>query len=321
MKIVFLERAAVGKDIDLSAFEKFGEVVCYDTTLSEEVPGRVADAEVVVINRLRMNEESLKGVGNLKLIAITATGTNMIDWDYVRSRGIQVENVRGYSTNAVAQHTFALTLALIHKICYYDRFVKSGGYCGAEGLYEFERGLFELQGKTWGIIGMGAIGRRVAALAENFGCNVIYYSTSGENREQPYECVDLDGLLARSDILSIHAPLNEKTEGLLDRRAFAKMKSTGILINVGRGPIVNEGDLAEALKAGQLRAAGLDVLSQEPMNPENPLLQIQDSSRLLITPHMAWTPVETRKRVIEEVHKIVQRYVTEKNLSHECPTR
>ncbi len=305
MKMVFLERAAVGKDVDISMFHNLGEVISYDMTLPEEVPERVQDAEVIVINRLPMNEESIGRAKKLRQIAITATGTNMIDWDYVNSRGIKVSNVSGYSTNAVAQHTFALTLALIHKICYYDRFVKNGGYCKNEGLYEFERGLFELEGKTWGVMGMGAIGSRVAHLAQEFGCHVVYYSTSGKNADQPYERVNLDDILERSDILSIHAPLNAQTEGLIDRRALLKMKNTAILINVGRGPIVRETDLADALEAGDIRAAGLDVLTREPMDPDSPLLRIQDSSRLLITPHMAWTPVETRKRVMAEVYRLI----------------
>lgn len=306
MKIVLLERAAVGKDVDISMLEKLGEVTSYDMTLPEEVPDRVEDADVVVINRLPMNEKSIGRAKKLRQIAITATGTNMIDWGYVNSRGIKVSNVKGYSTNAVAQHTFALVLALIHKICYYDHFVKSGAYCSKEGLYEFERGLFELEGKTWGIIGMGAIGRRVAHLAEEFGCHVIYYSTSGKNSDQPYERVEFAQLLNRSDILSIHAPLNDQTEGLMNRNALRKMKRTAILINVGRGPIVVEEDLANALEEGEIRAAGLDVLSKEPMDPENPLLRIQDSSRLLITPHMAWTPVETRRRVMSEIYRLIE---------------
>lgn len=306
MKIVLLERAAVGMDVDISMLKDLGEVVSYDSTLPEEVPERVKDADVVVINRLAMNGESLGNAKRLRQIAITATGTNMIDWDYVNARGIQVSNVKGYSTNAVAQHTFALALALIHKICYYDHFVKSGEYCRQEGLYEFERGLFELEGKTWGIIGMGAIGSRVAKLARSFGCRVIYYSTSGRNTDQPYERVEFQEILAQADILSIHAPLNGQTEGLINREALRQMKKTAILINVGRGPIVAEADLADALEAGEIRAAGLDVLAKEPMDPENPLLRIQDSSRLLITPHMAWTPVETRRRVMREIERLIR---------------
>lgn len=306
MKIVLLERAAVGMDVDISMLKDLGEVVSYDSTLPEEVPERVKDADVVVINRLAMNGESLGNAKRLRQIAITATGTNMIDWDYVNARGIQVSNVKGYSTNAVAQHTFALALALIHKICYYDHFVKSGEYCRQEGLYEFERGLFELEGKTWGIIGMGAIGSRVAKLAHSFGCRVIYYSTSGRNTDQPYERVEFQEILAQADILSIHAPLNGQTEGLINREALRQMKKTAILINVGRGPIVAEADLADALEAGEIRAAGLDVLAKEPMDPENPLLRIQDSSRLLITPHMAWTPVETRRRVMREIERLIR---------------
>ena len=307
MKIVLLERAAEGMDVDISMLKDLGEVVSYDSTLPEEVPERVKDADcVVVINRLAMNGESLGNAKRLRQIAITATGTNMIDWDYVNARGIQVSNVKGYSTNAVAQHTFALALALIHKICYYDHFVKSGEYCRQEGLYEFERGLFELEGKTWGIIGMGAIGSRVAKLARSFGCRVIYYSTSGRNTDQPYERVEFQEILAQADILSIHAPLNGQTEGLINREALRQMKKTAILINVGRGPIVAEADLADALEAGEIRAAGLDVLAKEPMDPENPLLRIQDSSRLLITPHMAWTPVETRRRVMREIERLIR---------------
>ncbi len=311
MEIVFLERGAVGEDIGLSAFEKLGHITVYGGTLPEEVPERAKEADILVINRLRMDKTGLAGAKKLKLITVTATGTDMIDWDYVNERGIKVANVRGYSTDAVAQHTMAMALCLIQRLEYYKAYVRSGAYCEAGGLYEFDRSLFELRGKTWGILGLGAIGRRVAELASAFGCRIIYASASGKNTNQPYELVSMEELFRRSDILSVHAPLNEFTRGLMDRDAFRQMKKESIFLNLGRGSIVSEEALAEALEAGEIRAAGLDVLAKEPMAPDSPLLPLLDSEKLLITPHIAWTPLETRRRVMEQIYEEIKTFLQE----------
>lgn len=312
MEIVMLEKGSLGDDLDLSYFEKLGTVRYYDATSQEEAPGRIGDADVVVVNKLLMNERTLKDAKKVRLIALTATGTNNIDFEYTQKRGIAVRNVAGYSTDAVAQHTFALLFYLLHRMSYYDNYVKSGAYSESKGFSHFAEKFFELPGKTWGIIGMGAIGQRVAALAAAFGCRVIYYSTSGKNELKTYERVDLDTLLKNSDIVSLHAPLNENTEGMICRETLDKMKRTAYLINVARGGLVVEQDLADALEEGRIKGAGLDVVTAEPIRKDNPLCKISDSRKLIITPHMAWAPVETRERLMRRVYANIKE-VMEKN--------
>ena len=309
MKIVVLEGNSLGKDIDLTVFEKLGEVTVYDQSFVEDTPEKVKDADIIIVNKVPMNEQTLGEAPNLKMIAITATGYNMIDKAYTDSRGIVVANVGGYSTDSVAQHTFALALYLIDQMAYYDDYVKSGEYVKSDIFCHFDKKIFELAGKTWGIIGMGAIGRKVAQIASVFGCKVIYYSTTGKNHNQEYDSVSLDELLVQSDIVSIHAPLNPVTENLMNMENFKKMKPSAILVNVARGPIVNEADLVKALKEGVIAAAGLDVISAEPMKEGNPLLEIQDSSKLIVTPHIAWATGEARQRLTDEVYLNIEAFL------------
>lgn len=310
MKIVVLDARTVGEDIDWSGFEKLGEVVRYDYSLSEEVPERVQDAEVILVNKVPVNAQTIGTANALKLVCVTATGTNNLDKEYLEERGIQWHNVAGYSTETVAQHTFAMLFYLLEKLRYYDDYVKNGEYAKSPIFTHFAETFTEIQGKTWGIIGLGAIGRRVADIAEAFGAHVIYYSASGRAPQMGYEQVDFDTLLEAADILSVHAPLNEYTQSLMNREAFSKMKSSCIFLNLGRGPIVVEQDLYEALRDGEIAAAGLDVLCKEPVTPDNPLLQIRDSRRLLITPHAAWASVEARKRLMQMVLEQVTAYVS-----------
>lgn len=287
MKIVFLDAKTIGEDIDLSGFDELGEVVKYGFSTAEEARERSKDADVLVLNKVQVNEQTIGAAKHLKLVCVTATGTNNLDKEYLAKQGIEWRNVAGYSTESVAQHTFAMLFYLLEKLPYYDNYVKSEKYVNDVSFTHFAKAFHELSGKTYGIIGLGNIGRRVADIAKAFGCHVIYYSTSGRNSQPDYERVSFDELLERSDIVSIHAPLDENTLGLMNQKAFAKMKSSAILLNVGRGPIINEADLAEALNNRTIAAAGLDVLSVEPMQPENPLRGIKDSERLLITPHIA----------------------------------
>lgn len=308
MKIVFLDAKTIGEDLDLSGFDRLGEVVKYGFSTEEEAAERSKDADVLIINKTPINERSIGKAENLKLVCVTATGTNNLDKKYLEQRGIAWRNVAGYSTETVAQHTFALLFYLLEKMSYYDHYVKSGQYTDDVLFTHFENVFHELSGKTWGIIGMGAIGRRVADIAKMFGCRVLYYSTSGKNQQPGYERVDWDTLLRESDVISVHAPLTEETLNLVDAETFAKMKSTAIFINVGRGPIVVEQDLYEALESGQIAAAGLDVLREEPMSKENPLLKIKDSSRLMITPHIAWASVEARTRLMQTIESQVREF-------------
>ena len=301
MKIVFLDAKTIGDDIDLSGFYRLGEVVKYDFSTSEEVPKRVEDADVIILNKVEINEETIGNAKKLKLVCVTATGTNNLDKDYLEKRGIQWRNVAGYSTEIVTQHTFAMLFYLMEKLSYYDDYVKSGKYVEDKLFTHFSNTFHELNGKTWGIIGLGAIGSRVAQIAKAFGANVLYYSTSGKNTNLLYEQVDLEALLSLSDIVSVHAPLNENTKGLMDIEKFKMMKKESIFLNLGRGPIVVEKDLVEALENNIIGAAGLDVLCVEPMEKESPFLKIKDSNRLLITPHIGWAAVEARTRLMKTI--------------------
>lgn len=299
MKIVFLDAKTIGDDIDLSGYKELGEVVTYDFSTTEEARERTKDADVIVLNKVEINETSIGEAAHLKLVCVTATGTNNLDKEYLAKRNIPWRNVAGYSTETVAQHTFALLFYLMEKLRYYDDYVKSERYVEDVSFTHFDHVFHELSGKTWGIIGLGAIGRRVADIAKLFGCHVIYYSTSGKNDQKDYERVSFDELLCTSDIVSVHAPLTPETNGLMNAEAFGKMKPEAIFLNLGRGPIVVEQDLADALKHGQIAAAGLDVLCKEPMAADNPLKEIKDSERLLITPHIAWASIEARTRLMQ----------------------
>lgn len=298
MKIVFLDVKTIGEDIDLSGFDRLGEVVKYGFSSQEEIPERVKDADVLVLNKAQINEQSIGTAENLKLVCVTGTGTNNLDKEYLRKKGIAWRNAENYSTETVTQHTFAMLFYLLEKLRYYDDYVKEEHYVNDTNFKHFEEHFTEIHKKTWGIIGLGNIGRRVADIAKAFGARVIYYSASGKEAQEGYEQVDLDTLLVESDILSVHAPLNQYTEGLMDAEKFRKMKKNCIFLNLGRGPIVVEQDLYEALIHEEIRAAGLDVLCQEPMSDKNPLLKIKDSKKLLITPHIAWASVEARTHLM-----------------------
>lgn len=308
MKVVQLDRNTLGYDIDTSVFKNFGEYESYDSDTLENNKEHIKDADVVIFNKAKMNEEMLKDAPNVKMLAITATGFDNIDLDYCKKRGIAAANVKAYSTPAVAQHTFALALYVLEKISYYDEYVKSGKYSSQAGFCNFDALYNELEGMTWGIIGMGNIGRKVAQIAEAFGCKVIFYSASGNSTCTDYERVEFDELLKRSDVLSIHCPLSDRTRGIMNMDAFKKMKNSAILVNVARGPIVNDADLADALNQGIIAGAGLDVLTVEPMQADNPLSRIKDSTKLLITPHMAWASVEARQRCCDEVYRNIEAY-------------
>ena len=299
MKIVFLDAKSIGEDIDLSGYEALGEVVKYDFSTPQEASERVVDADVIVLNKVPVNQETIGKAKNLKLVCVTATGTNNLHKEYLDSRGIAWRNVAGYSTESVAQHTFAMLFYLLEHLPYYDAYVKTEKYVGDRMFTHFDRKFSEICGMTWGIIGMGAIGRRVAELAKLFGCQVVYYSTTGKNNQPGYERVSFEDLLEQADIVSVHAPLTAETENLMDQAAFLRMKKSAIFLTLGRGPIVSEQALADALEAGEIRAAGLDVLCEEPMSRENPLRRIKDSDRLIITPHIAWASLEARTRLME----------------------
>ena len=313
MKLVILERNSAGTDVDVSCFEKFGEVTCYPNTVAANTAERVKDADIILANKAPLNESTLKDAPNVKLICLLATGFDNVDLAYCKSRSIKVTNVVNYCTSTVAQHTLLLALALSEKIAFYDDYVKSGAYSAQDRFSNFDRTFYDLEGKTWGIIGMGTIGRRVAGLAQAFGCRVIFYSASGTSTCTDYERVEFDTLLQESDILSLHCPLSDRTRGLINKDALSKMKETAILVNVARGPVVDTQALYDALVADQIAGAGLDVLEQEPMAGDNPLAQIKDSTKLIITPHMAWASLESRTRLVDEVVKNIEAFLAGEN--------
>ncbi|MDE6748261.1 MAG: D-2-hydroxyacid dehydrogenase [Lachnospiraceae bacterium] len=313
MKLAVLERNSAGTDIDISALEKFGEVTYYSNTSAENTAERVKDLDIIIANKAPLNESTLKDAPNVKLICLFATGYDNVDLEYCKSRGIKVANVVNYCSSAVAQHTLLLALALSEKLAHYDDYVKSGAYSAQSFFSNFDRTFNELEGKTWGIVGMGSIGHRVASIAQAFGCHVIFYSASGKSTCTEYERVEFDTLLKESDILSLHCPLSDRTRNLINKDAFDKMKKSAILINVARGPVVNTQDLYQALIEEKIAAAGLDVLEKEPMEQSNPLSQIKDSTKLIITPHMSWASIEARTRLIEEVVKNIEAFLDGKN--------
>lgn len=310
MNIVILERNSVGTDIDISCYKKLGNLTAYDNTVTvEEVKERIQGADIVIANKSPFSKETLDGNTSVKLICNWATGYDNCDLEYCKGRGIKVANVVDYSTAMVAQHTFTLALSLSQKIVHYDNYVKSGEYSAQKRFSNFDLPFYELDGKTWGIIGMGNIGKKVAKIAQAFGCRVIYHSLTGSSKLEAYDHVTMDALLAESDFLSLHCPLSDLSRDLIDAEALNKMKNTAILINVARGPVVNNTDLYHALMNGQIAGAGLDVVEKEPLELSNPLSQIKDSSKLIITPHLAWASVEARVRCVEETYANIEAFI------------
>lgn len=307
MKLVFLDKKSIGDDIDFSPFHALGDVDEYGFTSPEEVPERIEDADVIIVNKIPVNEQTIGSTAHLKLVCVTATGTNNLDKDYLSKRGIAWRNVAGYSTESVAQHTFAMLFYLLEHLRYYDDYVSEKHYLNDTLFTHFDKKFRQINGMTWGIIGLGAIGRRVADIAALFGANVIYYSASGAAPQEGYHQVDLDTLLTTSDIISIHAPLNEYTENLINAETLGKMQPSTILLNLGRGPIIDEAALAASLKEKKIAAVGLDVLTEEPMSKSSPLVEVLGYDNLLITPHIAWASVEARIQLM----KIIERQIRE----------
>ncbi len=300
MNIVILDAKTLGDDLDLSPLNAFGEVTSYQTSSALETASRIVDADIVITNKVLIKADEMDAAKQLKLICIAATGMNNVDLEYAEEKGIVVKNVAGYSTQSVVQHTFAMALYLIEKMAYYDNVVKSKTWSKSGLFTDVSRPYSEISGKKWGIIGLGSIGREVATVATAFGAEVVYHSTSGNIRKEAYAHEDLETLLKSCDIISIHAPLNEKTENLINTSNLALMKDDAVLLNLGRGSIVNEADLAVELDKREIYA-GLDVLTPEPILEENPLMQIQNPDRLLITPHIAWASIEARRKLLEGI--------------------
>ena len=297
MKIVFLDAATVG-DTPLAPIARLGELVCYTRSTPAEARERVGDCDVLIVNKVRVDSDLLNAAPALKLVCEAATGVNNIDVEACEKRGIPVRNVAGYSTDSVVQETFMHMLSLLGKAPYFDGAVKSGAYSRSGLFTDVSHPFIEITGKTLGIIGMGTIGQKVASVAAAFGMRVIYFSTSGTGHCKDYPCVDLDTLLAESDVVSIHAPLNARTQGLLKMAELRKMKPSAFLINMGRGGIVDEADLAAAVDEGVIAGAALDVFTVEPLPSDHPFLQVKHPERFRFTPHTAWASVEARERLV-----------------------
>jgi len=296
MKIVILDALTYG-DTALAGFESLGDVTVYQTTSVEETADRVREAEVIVTNKVVINDTVMAAAPNLKLICVAATGMNNIDHEAAARRGVSVKNVAGYSTDAVVQHTFSMLFYLMGHSRYYDEYVKSGSWQKEAVFAHIGPSFNELRGKTWGIIGLGEIGRGVANIARAFGANVCYYSTSGKNENGDFEKTTLSRLIENSDIISIHAPLNRSTENLISHSELLQMKDGAVLLNLGRGGIVDEDALSVIIDVKPI-FVGLDVLAREPMKTPHPLLALKYPERLYITPHIAWTSREARERLI-----------------------
>lgn len=296
MKIVILDALTYG-DTSLAGFETLGDVTVYQTTTADETLSRVKEAGVIVTNKVVINDAVMEAASDLKLICVAATGTNNIDHDAAARRGITVKNVAGYSTDAVVQHTFSMLFYLMGHSRYYDEYVKQGEWQKETVFAHIGPSFGELRGKKWGIIGLGEIGCGVARIASAFGANVCYYSTSGKNDNTEYEKTTLSRLIEGCDIISIHAPLNPQTQNLISHSELLQMKDGAVLLNLGRGGIVDEEALSVIIDVKPIYV-GLDVLAAEPMKTPHPLLGVQHPERLYITPHIAWTSREARERLI-----------------------
>ena len=307
MKLVILDRATLGFDVDVSIFEKFGEVISYDVTKANETLERVKDADIVITNKVVINKEHMDN-SKMKLVCITATGTNNVDLVYAKEKNIEVKNVAGYSTSSVVQVAFSMIFHFVTKLDYYKKYVDEGNWQKSEIFTHIDMPIFELANKRVGIIGLGEIGRDFARKAKAFDCEVVYYSTSGKNSNDEYKRVELDELLSSCDIISIHAPLNESTKDLLNYENMKNMKNGAILLNLGRGGIINEPDLAKIIDEKEI-FCGIDVVSAEPIKESNQLLNVKNKNRLLLTPHIGWASVEARTRLINLVAKNIEEFI------------
>ena len=305
MKIVFLDAATMG-DTDMSAIAALGEFVCYPSSTAEEARRRVADADVAILNKVLVNKEFLDAAPKLRLVCEAGTGINNIDTELCRQRGVLVRNVAGYSTDSVAQIAWMHILNLAGLAFHYNAYARDGRYSSGSIHVDAGHPYTELAGKTLGIVGMGAIGLKVAGIGVAFGMKVIYYSTSGTSHCSEYPSVSLDELLRESDVISIHAPYNAATAGLIDYEGLCKMKPTAFLVNTGRGGIAVEADLVRAIDEERIAGIGIDVYEKEPLAADHPYLHSRHPERILLSPHIAWYSREARQRLAEEMAKNIR---------------
>ena len=298
MKIVFLDAATIGDDLTYESFEEIGEVVVYPTTNEAEFEDHAKGADVLVINKLKLNSTNLPKAPSVKLICLAATGFDNVDLDYCRQNGIGVCNVVGYSTQSVAQVTLSMALSLYTHLGEYTDFVRSGGYTKNGLANRLTPVYHEIAGRTWGIVGYGNIGKQVACVAKAMGCRVLVYKRTPI---EGAECVDFATICQKSDILSLHVPLNEQTKNLLDKEHIAMLKKDAVVINVARGAVADEAALADAVLEERIGGLGVDVYSKEPFESSHPFNKIKHLPNVLLTPHMAWGGYETRVRLLGEI--------------------
>ena len=310
MKIVILDRATLGFDVDMSIFDSLGEVISYDITLENETISRVNDADIIITNKVLVTKEIMNEASNLKLICISATGTNNVDLEYAKQKKISVKNVAGYSSSSVVQLAFSMIFHFIQKLSYYKKYVDEQNWQKSQIFTHIDKPFFELDGKKVGIIGLGDIGSNLARKVKAFDCEVVYYSTSGKNSNNEYKRVELDELLSICDIISIHCPLNENTKNLLNYENMKNIKDGAILLNLGRGGIINEADLAKIIDEKEIYC-GIDVVFVEPILESNPLLRVKNKQRLLLTPHIGWASIEARTKLVSMVAKNIEEFISQ----------
>lgn len=300
MKIVFLDAGTMGTS-SLAPIESQGELVAWPNSTPEESVARVSDCDVLIVNKIKVNDRLLDAAPRLRLVCEAGTGINNIDVDACERRGVLVRNVAGYSTDSVVQETFMHILNLLGNGAYFDEVVKSGAYSRSGLFTDYSRPFIEMAGKTLGVIGLGAIGSKVARIGTAFGMKVVYYSTSGTSHSTEYPSVPLERLMRESDVISVHAPYNERTAGLVGEKELRMMKPKAIIVNMGRGGIVVEDALAKVIDEGVIGGAGLDVYSVEPIPADHPLLHTRHPERLSLTTHVAWASIEARERLIQSI--------------------
>ena len=306
MKIVFLDAATMG-DASMAEIAALGEFVCYPSSTAEEARLRAADADVVILNKVIVNKAFLDACPKVRLICEAGTGINNIDTNLCAERGVIVRNVAGYSTESVAQIAWMHILNLFGLAFHYNAYARDGRYSAGSIHVDADHPFTEIYGKTLGIVGMGAIGQKVAAIGTAFGMKVIYYSTTGTGHCKAYPCVTLDELLATADVISIHAPYNERTAGLIDYAGLCKMKPTAFVVNTGRGGIAVEADLVRAVDEGRIAGIGIDVYQKEPLTLDHPYLHAKHPERILLTPHIAWYSREARARLAHEMAENIKK--------------
>lgn len=306
MKISILDVDTLGDDLDLEKIKALGDVEIYPLTYEEDVIDRIKDSEVLILNKVKLNSSNLPYAKNLKLICITATGFDNVDTKYCKEHGIAVCNVAGYSTDSVVQTTLSMVFSLANNLYQFNSYVKSGKYTESKIFNSVKPVFYEMRGKTWGVVGLGNIGIRVARIAREMGMRVLAYKRTSIDE---FECVDIDTLLKNSDIVTLHTPLNDGTKELINKERLKIMKNNAILVNVARGAVVNEEDVCCAIENEEIGAYGTDVYTTEPMTKNSPYQRILGYDNTILTPHMAWGAKESRQRCVDEVCENIKSFV------------